>query len=417
MSSPTHAERRARATLTRIAEPGDVALAALVDEHGPEAVVDGLRSGQTFDRGRSGAWRVRLAGYDPDSDLEQADRVGGRLVCPDDAEWPEALDDLRSVLALERRPAGGRGSEPIRSGGSPLALWVRGSVPLDEVCATSVAVVGSRAATAYGTEVAGDLGYAVADRGVTVVSGAAYGVDSAAHRGAIAAGAPTVAVLACGVDVSYPRGHASLLERMSETGLVISEVPPGSTPNRIRFLIRNRLIAAMSRGTVVVEAALRSGALNTARWANELMRPVMGVPGPVTSALSAGVHQLLREGMAVPVTDADEVLETISAIGENTLPMRHGESRPRDRLDELTLRVLEAVPAVRAATSEGIARTAGLTVQEVGVRLGRLLLQDFVEQRGDRWRLSAAARGDAEWTAAWSTARDATTNTAEEADG
>jgi DNA processing protein len=400
MSPPTHAERRARATLTHIAEPGDVALVALVDEHGAEAVVDGLRSGRTFDRGRSGAWRVRLAGHDPDVDLEQADRVGGRLVCPGDAEWPEALDDLRPVLALERRPAGGRRSDPIRSGGAPLALWVRGSVRLDDVCASSVAVVGSRAATAYGTEVAGELGYAVARRGVTVISGAAYGVDSAAHRGAIAAGAPTVAVLACGVDVSYPRGHASLLERMCETGLVVSEVPPGSAPSRIRFLVRNRLIAALSRGTVVVEAALRSGALNTARWANELMRPVMGVPGPVTSALSAGVHQLLRYGMAVPVTDADEVLETISAIGENTLPMRHGESRPRDRLDELTLRVLDAVPAARAATSERIAHTAGLPLQEVGVRLGRLLLQDFVEQQGDRWRLSAAARGDAEWSVA-----------------
>jgi DNA processing protein len=381
MSSPTRAERRARATLTRIAEPGDIALAALVEEHGAEGVVDGLRSGQTFD-----------------VDLAQVDRIGGRLVCPGDAEWPEALDDLRPVLALERRPVGGRGSEPIRSGGAPLALWVRGSVPLDEVCATSVAVVGSRAATAYGTEVAGELGYAVARRGVTVISGAAYGVDSAAHRGAIAAGAPTVAVLACGVDVSYPRGHASLLERMCETGLVVSEVPPGSAPSRIRFLVRNRLIAALGRGTVVVEAALRSGALNTARWAGELMRPVMGVPGPVTSALSAGVHQLLRDGMAVPVTDADEVLETISAIGENTLPMRHGESRPRDRLDELTLRVLEAVPAVRAATSDRIAHIAGLPVHEVGVGLGRLLLQDFVEQRGDRWRLSAAARGDDAWT-------------------
>jgi DNA processing protein len=400
MSPPTHAERRARATLTRIAEPGDVALAALVDEHGAEAVVDGLRSGRTFDRGRSGAWRVRLAGYDPDVDLQHADRVGGRLVCPGDTEWPETLDDLRPVLALERRSWGGRGSDPIRSGGAPLAVWVRGSVRLDEVCATSVAVVGSRAATAYGTEVAGELGYAVAGRGVTVISGAAYGVDSAAHRGAIAAGAPTVAVLACGVDVSYPRGHASLLERMCETGLVVSEVPPGSAPSRIRFLVRNRLIAALSRGTVVVEAALRSGALNTARWANELMRPVMGVPGPVTSALSAGVHQLLRDGMAVPVTDADEVLETISAIGENTLPMRHGESRPRDRLDDLTLRVLEAVPAVRAATSERIAHDAGLPVQEVGVRLGRLLLEDFVEQRSDRWRLSAAARGDVAWSAA-----------------
>jgi DNA processing protein len=201
-------------------------------------------------------------------------------------------------------------------------------------------------------------------------------------------------VLACGVDVAYPRGHATLLQRITESGLVLSEVPPGSAPNRIRFLVRNRLIAALSRGTVVVEAALRSGALNTARWAQQLMRPVMGVPGPVTSAMSAGVHQMLREGMAMVVTDGDEVLEAVSAIGDNTLPLRHGETRPRDGLDDLTHRVLEAVPVAHPVGVDRIARTAGLPVQEVEVKLGRLLLQDFVERTGDRWRLSQAARRD-----------------------
>lgn len=393
-----HEERRARAALTRIAEPGDVMLAALVDEIGPQAVVDGLRTGDTFGRAQARSWQVRLSGYDPDSDLERAALVGARLVCPGDDEWPERLADLRQVLALERQSSGSaqtaRGGqvEAVRSGGVPLAVWARGSGRLDDLCTTSVALVGSRAATAYGTEVAGDIAYAVASRRVTVVSGAAYGIDSAAHRGALAAEAPTVAVLACGVDVSYPRGHAGLLERVTDTGLVLSEVPPGSAPNRIRFLVRNRLIAALSLGTVVVEAAMRSGALNTARWAQQMLRPVMGVPGPVTSAMSAGVHQMLRDGMAMLVTDGDEVLEAISAVGENTLPLRHGETRPRDSLDDLTLRVLEAVPAVQAVGPERIARTAGLPVQEVEVKLGRLLLQDFVERRGDRWRLSAAAR-------------------------
>jgi DNA processing protein len=203
-------------------------------------------------------------------------------------------------------------------------------------------------------------------------------------------------VLACGVDVSYPRGHTNLLQRIAESGLVLSEVPPGCAPSRVRFLVRNRLIAALSRGSVVVEAAVRSGALNTARWAQQMMRPVMGVPGPVTSAMSAGVHQMLREGMAVPVTDGDEVLETISAIGENTLPLRHGETRPRDHLDEVAQRVLDAVPVTHPVGSDRIARTAGLPRHEVELRLGRLLLlQDFVERAGDRWRLSAAARADA----------------------
>jgi DNA processing protein len=397
MSAVTQSERRARAALTRIAEPGDVTLAALVEAHGAEAVVDGLRAGETFDRPQAGGWRVRLAGYDPDCDLEAAERAGARLVCPGDAEWPERLDDLYGVVALDRRSGetarspSGR-AEAVRNGGVPLALWARGPGRVADLGAVSVALVGSRAATAYGMEVGGDMAYSLAGRGITVVSGAAYGVDGAAHRGALAAGGPTVAVLACGVDVSYPRGHAGLLQHIAESGLVLSEVPPGSAPSRIRFLVRNRLIAALGCGTVVVEAAVRSGALNTARWAERLLRPVMAVPGPVSSAMSAGTHHLIREGVAALVTDGDEVLEGISAPGDNLLPVPHGETRPRDRLDDVTLRVLDAVPAVHAATADRIARTAGLPVPEVQVKLARLLLQDFVEQRADRWRLSAAAR-------------------------
>jgi len=390
-------ERLARAALTRVAEPGDVTLADLVGRHGAEAVVAGLRDGDTFGVEQARAWQARLDGYDPASDLEAAQACGARLVCPGDAEWPSSLDDLSGVLGLGRpAPSAAHAHEPgrdaIRNGGVPLALWARGPGRLADQCARSVAVVGSRAATAYGIEVAGDIAYSVASRGVTVVSGAAYGVDGAAHRGALAAEAPTVVVLACGVDVSYPRGHATLLRRVVDDGLVLSEVPPGSPPSRIRFLVRNRLIAALSRGTVVVEAALRSGALNTARWAEQLLRPVMGVPGPVTSAMSAGVHQLIRDGMACLVTDGDDVLEAVSEMGEHLAPVRTGETRPRDRLDELTLRVLEAVPAAQAVGADRIARTAGLSLQEAQVKLGRLLLQDFVEQCGQRWRLSPSAR-------------------------
>jgi DNA processing protein len=379
MTEPSYVERLARAALTRIAEPGDVALAALVEAHGAPAVLQGLREGRSFGRQQAGAWRVRLAGYDPEVDIAAAERVGARLVCPGDEEWPQRLDDLGSVVARE-------------GGGAPLGLWVRGTGHLAALCERSVSVVGSRAATAYGTEVATDLAYSVAGRGVTVVSGAAYGIDGAAHRGALAAGAPTVAVLACGVDVSYPRGHTSLLDRIAEGGLVASEVPPGSAPNRVRFLVRNRVIAALSLGTVVVEAAVRSGALNTARWAEQLLRPVLGVPGPVTSVMSAGVHQTIRDGMAVLVTDGPEVLEAISAIGENTLARPRGETRPRDRLDDLSLRVLEAVPAAHPVGAERVSRTAGLPLHETRVRLAGLLLQDFVEQCGERWRLSDAAR-------------------------
>ncbi|MGH3367490.1 MAG: DNA-processing protein DprA [Nocardioidaceae bacterium] len=392
--SVSDGERRARAALTRIAEPGDVALAQLVDELGAEAVVNALRTGDSLGRTEARSWRVRLEGYHPDADLETAARVGARLICPGDEEWPRCLDDLREVLSLERRTTTGRRQPAVRRGGPPLALWARGHGRLAPLCERPVALVGSRAATAYGAEVAGEIAYSVASRGSAVVSGAAYGIDAAAHRGALAAEATTIAVLACGVDVGYPGGHAALLDRVTESGLLLAEVPPGSAPSRIRFLVRNRLIAALSCGVVVVEAALRSGALNTARWAEQLMRPVMGVPGPVTSAMSAGVHEMLRSGIAMLVSDADEVLEGISPIGENTLPFRQGDVRSRDCLDEVAQRVLEAVPAVHPVGSQRIARTAGLPAAEIEVKLGRLLLQDFVERCGDRWRLSPSERDE-----------------------
>ncbi len=169
---------------------------------------------------------------------------------------------------------------------------------------TTVAVVGARAATAYGAYVAGDLSTALSDRGVAVISGGAYGIDAAAHRGALASTrTPTIAVLACGVDVAYPRGHDRLLRQIASTGLVVSELPPGSSPTRGRFLVRNRLIAALSLGTVVVEAALRSGSLATLERARLLSRHPMVVPGPVTSAMSAGCHaQLRHDPPAVCVT-------------------------------------------------------------------------------------------------------------------
>ena len=183
-----------------------------------------------------------------------------------------------------------------------------------------MAVVGSRSATTYGAGVAAELAAHVAGEGVTVVSGAAFGIDQAAHRGALAARGPTVAVLACGVDRAYPAAHRDLLTYIAETGLVVSEAPPGCAPTKLRFLSRNRIIAAVSLGTVVVEAAVRSGALNTANWATSVNRILMGVPGPVTSAPSEGVHELLRSKDAALVTRGADVLELVSPSGSFTQP-------------------------------------------------------------------------------------------------
>ncbi|MGW0227590.1 DNA-processing protein DprA [Actinopolymorpha singaporensis] len=375
----TSAERRARAALTRLGEPGDLTLARFVAEHGAEAAYDAIRTSR-FPGRRLGDYQSRLAAFDPDRDLETAATVGGRLVCPGDAEWPPSLDVLDVAGTIDGR------------GGPPLALWVRGRTDLRAVSARSCAFVGARAATEYGLYVAAELASGAADHDVTIVSGGAFGIDAAAHRGALAAGGCTVAVLASGVDVPYPRAHEQLLSWIADAGLVISEVPPGSTPRRPRFLIRNRLIAALTLGTVVVEAALRSGALNTASWADRCHREVMGVPGPVTSVASAGVHRLVRDGGAVLVTDAEEVVEQIGRLGMDLAPPKTGVSRSRDGLDPRARQVLEAVPVLRASGVASIARSAGVAADEVLAALGELFLLGFVERQGTGWRLSARER-------------------------
>src|SRR3954471_21602093 len=326
-------DRIARAALCRLGEPGDPRLAALVDDLGAERVYAVLRE----EREASGVATevaARLHGLDPEGDLRRAGTAGIRFLVPGDEEWPEQLADLDRAGPLNNR------------GGAPLGLWVRGAGRLDEVCARSVAVVGSRSATTYGVGVAGEMAAHLTDAGVTVLSGAAFGIDQAAHRGALAGGGPTVAVLACGVDRAYPTAHRRLLDHLADCGAVVSELAPGCAPTRLRFLARNRVIAALTRGTVVVEAAVRSGALNTASWAALLNRPLMGVPGPVTSAPSEGVHQLIRSGAATLVTRADDVLELTGAMGEPLSEPVRGPGTPRDRLTRSQQRVLEAVPLV-----------------------------------------------------------------------
>lgn len=193
-------------------------------------------------------------------------------------------------------------------------------------------------------------------------------------------------MLACGVDVSYPRGHAGLLGRIAAQGLVLGELPPGSHPTPSRFVLRNRVIAALTRGTVVVEAAHRSGSLVTARRAQALGRFTMGVPGPATSGLSAGVHELLR-GEAALVTDAAEVIELVGGMGE-LAPERRGPVIARDLLHPDAVRVLEALPAGRPADPGEVALAAGTGTDEVIGRLYELHSLGFVERQGDGWQLT-----------------------------
>ncbi|MFE2022042.1 DNA-processing protein DprA [Streptomyces sp. NPDC059499] len=386
LSARTGRERPARAALTRIFEPGDERAGRWLREVGPVELMRRLTVADGSAETLKGMTATRLSGYrlrastaDPERDLSDVAGVGGRFVCPGDPEWPSQLDDL--------------------SDARPIGLWVRGLPDLRLWALRSVAVVGARACTPYGAHMAASIGAGLAERGWVVVSGAAFGVDGAAHRGALAAGGATMAVLACGVDVAYPRGHAELIGRMVEQGLVIGELPPSEHPTRSRFILRNRVIAALTRGTVVVEAEYRSGSLVTARNAQRLGRYTMGVPGPATSGLSAGVHELLR-GEGVLVTDAAEIAELVGEIGD-LAPARRGPVLPRDLLDPVSARVLDALPRRGAMEGRDVARTAGTSTDEALGRLYELHSLGFVEREADGWRLTVvrtrnggARRGD-----------------------
>jgi DNA processing protein len=382
--SPHERDRLARVALGQLGEPGDRRMVSLVAELGAVTVRDHLAREHDPGGDLLDDVAVRLADSHPERDLERARRAGIRFVIPGDDEWPVRLEDLMTRETLEQR------------GGPPLGLWVRGPLRLDELDA-SVAIVGSRSATSHGTAMAGEIAARVAREGYTVVSGAAFGIDQAAHRGALAVGGRTVAVLACGVDRVYPPAHRRLLEHLAETMAVVSELAPGRSPTRVRFLSRNRLIAALTRATVVVEAAVRSGALSTAGWAERLHRPLMGVPGPSTAAQSEGVHQLIRKGAAVLVTSGEEVLEQVAPSGQHLLAPRRARTRARDRLPERQIRVLEAVPLTRPAPADSVARAAGVGLLATRTTLRQLEEAGFVEQSPRGWRIR---RGEGDDSAA-----------------
>jgi DNA processing protein len=371
-------ERFTRAAWTVLAEPGDRdaglliavvgaarALDLVVSDVDPEQLADEVARRGDLDLDVD-TWTEALKRWRPRADpqaallaLRQAGRFGMRLLVPGDADWPARLDDLQTH--------------------APLALWARGDVSRLAALERSVALVGARAATGYGEHVTIELASGLVDRGFAIVSGAAYGVDGAAHRAALASRGVTVAVLAGGLDRFYPSGHEQLLTRIIDRGVVLSEVPPGTTPTKWRFLLRNRLIAALSDATVVVEAGWRSGSLNTAGHAGTLGRPLGAVPGPVTSAASAGCHRLLREYAAVCVTTADEVAE-LTGVGS-----RAPETSPDTDVSGSRLRVLDAVHERTPRRVERIAALSGLATDRVRAELGMLELEGFVIERPSGW--------------------------------
>lgn len=373
--------RQARAYLNRVAEPPAPALAGFVAELGPLRAARLVLAGRVPQR-----VATETAGRRDDdraaADLAEIAALGGRLVTPEDDEWPaEAFRCFATPTALadERWCA-------------PMALWVRGAARVDELGERCVAVVGARAATGYGEHVAADFGYGLAEAGCAVVSGAAFGIDAAAHRGALSADGCTVAVQACGLDQGYPAGHRRMLDQIAARGAVVSEYPPGVRHARYRFLVRNRLIAALAEGTVVVEAGVRSGARRTATAAAALGRVVMVVPGPVTSALSVGCHALIRDEQALLVTRVPEIVEAVGRLGADLAPPMDSPPRPTDGLAPELLAVFEALPARGCRHSEQLAQESGVPLHRVRAALPLLELRGLVECAVTGWRRVAAHR-------------------------
>lgn len=394
--------RAARAAWTKITEPADPMAGLLLRVAGPE---QGLRWLLQGGNGRklvdqfpelevnektvhhfskvAERWQGRLEQLTPMADLAKIANLGGRFLIPSDPQWPVQLADLADL--------------------APHGLWVLGEGNLGAL-GRSVALVGCRAATSYGVHVTTNLAHELVSHEVAVVSGGAYGIDAAAHRAALNAGGVTAAVLASGLDRWYPAGNHEIFRQMVKENILLGEAPPGAAPSRFRFLHRNRLIAALSGVTAVVEAAHRSGAISTANHALSLGRHLGAVPGPVTSIASEGCHRLLREGFAHCISDASHLLELLGPPlpGQGGLPLdivaaedagpgagkpgvTAGRRQELESLGQLPALVYENVPMRTSASAEHIASCAGLAVGETLGALGRLELHGFVRQVSGQW--------------------------------
>jgi len=381
------AEAFARVAWSTIVEPGDRVAGTVIEALGaapaleqvikrttPDQVLDAIRDACGVEPAPATAseiaaglerWVPRLSSADALRSLQSAAGVHGFLLTPSDELWPAGFADMGAH--------------------QPVALWGRGNKPSLEHIGHSVALVGARASTGYGEHVTMELTAGLVDRGLAIVSGAAYGIDGMAHRAALASEGVTLAFLAGGVDRFYPSGHDALLNRIIEAGAVLAETPCGFAPTKWRFLQRNRLIAAASQATVVVEAGWRSGSLNTANHAASLGRPLGAVPGPITSASSAGCHRLLREYDAVCVTTAGEITELLTGV----VPSGSATLRVELELSVQATRVLDALAPRKQRSVNELARISGLSVRDVAAALGELELDQRARMLERGWCLSS----------------------------
>lgn len=298
--------------------------------------------------------------------FSKLDQHGARLIVPSDADYPSSLRLLPDA---------------------PLVLFARGALlPADEM---AVAIVGTRSATAYGKEAAKMLASELASARVTIVSGLAHGIDAAAHRAALEAGGRTIAVLGCGIDRVYPNDHASLANKITTSGAVLTELPLGSQPEGHHFPRRNRIISGLSLGVIIAEAPEKSGALITASFALEHGREVYAVPGSIFSAASLGVHRLIQDGAKI-VTTVGDILADLKVTNEQIMTRAAvAETLP---LTDTQMALLRAFGA-DAIHMDDLVRTTGLTTSAAISALTSLELQGYVDQdRGGLYRLNYAAQ-------------------------
>lgn len=385
--------QRAWAYLSRCVEgPSRQLQAFLAEGRDVESIATGIRNRESW---LGEVLKQTQTRYQVDRSLEDLRTVaalGGRLITPEDAEWPKEQFDQAFGFAAAGYSECARSAQ--EDAVPPHALWVVGG-NLRELTAQAVSVVGTRAISSYGTQATELLVSGLVKHRWTIVSGGALGVDAVAHRTALANSGSTIAVAACGLDKTYPMAHRDLFAQIAQEGAVVSEYAPGISPARHRFLTRNRLVAALANGTVVVEAAWRSGALNTLTWAEGLGKVAMAVPGPVTHVNSLGCHDRIRSGRAQLVVSGDEVRELLSAVGSVDVEAQYElefAANPVQALSRNELRIYDAL-SLDPQTAEDVAAEAGLSVALTVHVLVDLVKRGLVARNGVNWTRSPEEEG------------------------
>ena len=354
------------AYLSRVVEGPSIHLQHLLSQgKTADQIAHGVRTRASWIGGLGPQTQHRYTWDQPAQDLERAKAAGYKLVTSDSPEWPG--ERIKQVFHCDY-PESGRKLDLNQDAVAPHALWVKGNANLATLLAQSVGIVGTRTATAYGRGATENLVQGLAKHQYTIVSGGALGIDTAAHRAALDCGAPTVVVAACGPGYYYPLSNEMLFERVCASGgAIITEYPPGTTPDRHRFLTRNRLVAGLTQGTVLVEAAFRSGALNTLKWVNTFNGKAMAVPGPITATESLGTNLAIQKEQATMVLNADQIHEMISKPGTIDEALQQELNFPKTLVQQLShneLRIYDALPRAGegARLAEDIAADAGLTI-------------------------------------------------------